>query len=41
MFTTMMGSVYGLLCWVQTDDSDRFHHDLPARRGGVAHWPAR
>jgi hypothetical protein len=25
MFTTMLGSVYGLLCWVQTDDSDRFH----------------
>jgi hypothetical protein len=25
MFTTMLGSVYGLLCWVQTDDSNRFH----------------
>jgi hypothetical protein len=25
MFTTMLGSVYGLLCWVQTDDNDRFH----------------
>ena len=21
MFTTMMGAVYGLLCWVQTDDA--------------------
>jgi hypothetical protein len=26
MFATMMGAVYGLLCWTQTDDSDRFHH---------------
>ena len=25
MFATMMGAVYGLLCWVQTDDSNRFH----------------
>jgi hypothetical protein len=25
MFTTMLGSVYGLLRWVQTDDSNRFH----------------
>jgi hypothetical protein len=26
MFVTMMGSVYGLLRWIQTDDSDQFHH---------------
>ncbi len=26
MFVTMMGAVYGLLRWIQTDDSDRFHH---------------
>lgn len=25
MFTTMLGAVYGLVCWVQTDDTDRFH----------------
>jgi hypothetical protein len=25
MFATMMGAVYGLLCWVQSDDADRFH----------------
>jgi hypothetical protein len=25
MFVTMMGAVYGLLCWVQTDESNRFH----------------
>jgi hypothetical protein len=26
MFATMMGAVYGLLRWIQTDDSDQFHH---------------
>ncbi len=26
MFATMMGSVYGLLCWIQTDEEDRYHH---------------
>lgn len=26
MFVTMMGAVYGLLCWVQTDESNRFHN---------------
>ena len=26
MFATMMGAVYGLLRWTQTDDADPFHH---------------
>ncbi len=26
MFATMMGAVYGLLCWTQADDDDRFRH---------------
>jgi hypothetical protein len=26
MFATMLGSVYGLLRWIQTDDSDPLHH---------------
>lgn len=26
MFATMMGAVYGLLCWTQADDSDRLRH---------------
>ena len=26
MFATMMGAVYGLLRWIQTDDSDQRHH---------------
>jgi len=26
MFATMMGAVYGLLRWIQTDDNDEFHH---------------
>jgi len=26
MFVTMTGAAYGLLRWIQTDDSDRFHH---------------
>jgi hypothetical protein len=26
MFVTMMGAAYGVLRWIQTDDSDQFHH---------------
>ena len=26
MFTTMMGAVYGLLCWIQTDENNPAHH---------------
>jgi hypothetical protein len=26
MFVTMMGSVYGLLCWIQTDENHQYHH---------------
>jgi putative flippase GtrA len=26
MFVTMIGAAYGVLRWVQTDDTDRFHH---------------
>jgi hypothetical protein len=26
MFATMMGAVYGLLRWFQTDEGDKFHH---------------
>jgi glycosyltransferase involved in cell wall biosynthesis/putative flippase GtrA len=26
MFVTMMGATYGLLRWIQTGDSDQFHH---------------
>ena len=26
MFVTMLGAVYGLLRWIQTDDHDQLHH---------------